>query len=185
MATFIKSAASYSDWICDSKKEICFVGRSNVGKSSLINALANQSIAKTSNTPGRTQLVNFFDFGKFRLIDLPGYGYAKVSKEKKLELLSMINEYLIKRENLIFVFQICDINVITDKDVEMADFLKNNFDNFAILLNKMDKYNKSHFDNNKHKIAKYLNVDVDKLIPISAKKKNNLNKILEKINSFL
>ena len=80
MPSFIKSCFSTKDWMNDDKREICFIGRSNVGKSSLINALANAKIAKTSNTPGRTQLANFYDFEKFRLIDLPGYGFAKVSK---------------------------------------------------------------------------------------------------------
>lgn len=185
MATFIKSASSISDWINDTKKEVCFVGRSNVGKSSVINALANNSIARTSNTPGRTQLVNFFDFNKFRLVDLPGYGFANVSKTKKIELLKIINEFLVNRKNLILVIQICDINVITEKDLEMTNFIKTNFQNYFILLNKMDKYSKSHFDNNKHKIANYLQVDSSSLIPISAKKRTNINKILDLINKYI
>ncbi|WP_412032226.1 ribosome biogenesis GTP-binding protein YihA/YsxC [Malacoplasma muris] len=184
MAMFIKSAESPRDWISDTKKEICFIGRSNVGKSSLINTLANNNIAKTSNMPGRTQLVNFFDFGKYRVVDLPGYGFANVSKSKQLDLLNIINTYLTQRENLICVFLVCDINVITEKDVEMVDFLSNNFPNFYILLNKSDKYSKSHFDNNKIKIASYLNVDVDKLIPISAKKKTNITKLFNCIDNF-
>lgn len=185
MAIFIKSAASINDWINDAKKEICFVGRSNVGKSSVINSLANNSIAKTSNTPGRTQLANFFDFDKFRLVDLPGYGFANVNKSKKIELLKIINEFLINRKNLVLVIQICDINVLTEKDVEMTNFIKNNFDNYFILLNKMDKYSKSHFDNNKIKIANYLQTDVSNLIPISAKKRTNINKVLDLINRYI
>lgn len=185
MATFIKSAASINDWINDSKKEICFVGRSNVGKSSVINALANKSIAKTSNTPGRTQLANFFDFDKFRLVDLPGYGFANVNKLKKIEILNIINDFLVNRKNLVLVIQICDINVLTEKDIEMVNFIKNNFNNYFILLNKMDKYNKSHFDNNKHKIANYLGVEISNLIPISAKKKININKVFDLIKSYV
>lgn len=185
MATFIKSAASINDWINDTKKEVCFVGRSNVGKSSIINALANNSIAKTSNTPGRTQLANFFDFNKFRLVDLPGYGFANVNKSKKIELLKIINDFLVNRKNLTLVIQICDINILTEKDVEMTNFIKNNFDNHFILLNKMDKYNKSHFDNNKHKIASYLGVDISNLLPVSAKKRTNINKVLDLINKYV
>lgn len=184
MATFIKSAQSPKDWIIDTKKEICFIGRSNVGKSSLINSLANSNIAKTSNTPGRTQLANFFDFGKFRIVDLPGYGFANVSKYKQLELLNIINTYLTQRKNLTCVFLVCDINVITDKDVEMANFLQSNFMNYFVILNKSDKYAKSHFDNNKIKIASYLNVEVDKLIPVSAKNKTNVLQIFNYIKDF-
>lgn len=184
MANFIKSAASIKDWINDTKKEICFVGRSNVGKSSLINALANKSIAKTSNTPGRTQLANFFDFNKYRIVDLPGYGFAMVDKSKKVELLNIINEFLVNRKNLVCVVQVCDINVITPKDVEMSNFLEETFGNHLIVLNKMDKHSKSHFDNNKIKIANYLQVDVEQLIPVSAKKRINIDKLLTYFNSI-
>lgn len=185
MASFIKSANSQSDWIFDNVKEICFVGRSNVGKSSLINVLSNKKIAKTSNTPGRTQLANFFDFQSFRIVDLPGYGYSSVSKSKKLILLNIIDEYLNNRQNLVGVIQICDINVITQQDIEMANFLQKKFQNHYIFLNKADKYSKSHFDNNKYKIANYLGVDVNVLLSISTKNKLNIDKALEIIKSFL
>ena len=182
MAKFIKSALKIEDWINDSKKEVCFVGRSNVGKSSLINSLANQKIAKVSNTPGRTQLANFFDFGSFRLVDLPGYGYASVDKKGKLELLRIINEFLSHRINLVLVIIVCDINVLTEKDKEMLEFIKQNFKNYYVALNKSDKHNKSHFHNNKHKFSSYLEVEEERLIPISAKTKDNLNKLKEIIN---
>ncbi len=184
MAKFIKSASNTSHYINDNVSEICFVGRSNVGKSSVINALAKSKIAKTSNTPGRTQLVNFFDFKFFRLVDLPGYGFAKVSKGKQNELAMIIEEYLSERTNLKGVIQICDMNVITSVDVEMSRFFENNYANHFIVLNKIDKLSKSHFYNKRFQIAKYLNISVDRLIPLSAAKGTNLdtlNKILKKI----
>ncbi len=185
MAIFIKSASKETDWINDGKVEICFIGRSNVGKSSLINALAKQDISRTSNTPGRTQLVNFFDFGNFRLIDLPGYGYAKVNKSKKEELNQMIESYLINRKNLYAVFQICDCNIITDRDKAMANFLRSKFSNFYVILNKIDKESKSFFDNNISKISSYLNLNKDLFIPISAKKKTNINKLENIIENII
>lgn len=156
MASFIKSCFSSKDWMIDDKKEICFIGRSNVGKSSLINALANAKIAKTSNTPGRTQLANFYDFDKFRLIDLPGYGFAKVSKSKHFELSKIISEYIYLRKNLVAVFQIIDLSVITDLDVQMSELLSSRFNQHFIVLNKADKEAKSYFDNNFSKIESKL-----------------------------
>lgn len=179
MAFFIKSCASNKDWPQDEKKEICFIGRSNVGKSSLINALANAKIAKTSNTPGRTQLANFYDFDNFRLIDLPGYGYAKIDKKKHHELSKIISEYIYLRSNLICVYQIIDISVITDLDIQMAKLFSERFANHIIVLNKIDKQNKSYFDNNISKITKLLNKDKELFIPVSSKNKTNLH-ILKK-----
>lgn len=180
MASFIKSCASNKDWPIDQKKEICFIGRSNVGKSSLINALANQKIAKTSNTPGRTQLANFYDFDNYRLIDLPGYGFAKVNKSKHYELSKIISEYIYVRTNLIAVFQIVDISVITELDIKMSQILSDRFANHIIVLNKIDKQNKSYFDNNIDKIASLFNKDKSCFVAVSSKDKTNLN-ILKKI----
>lgn len=177
MAKFIKSAAQEKDWIKDSKKEICFIGRSNVGKSTLINTLANQKIAKTSNTPGRTQLVNFFDFGNYRLVDLPGYGFARASKAKRDDLQDIIDEFICNRENLVAVFQICDCSVITQQDVEVSEYLSSLHENHFIILNKLDKQNKSFYDNNKNKISKYLNKDLENIYPISCKERTNINKL--------
>lgn len=184
MATFIKSAVNESDWIKDTKKEIAFVGRSNVGKSSLINALAKSKIARTSNTPGRTRLVNFFDFGSFRLVDLPGYGYAKVDKSQKFELSKMISEYVFKRQNIVAIFQLVDINVVMEQDLQMAQLLSQKFDSHFIVLNKVDKVNKSYFNNNVHKFEQALLVPKEKMIVVSAKTNvgiDLLNSLIKKI----
>lgn len=178
---FLKSCSSNKDWPKDTKKEICFLGRSNVGKSSLINALANQKIAKTSNTPGRTQLANFYDFGNYRLIDLPGYGYAKLNKSKHFELSKIISEYIYLRSNLASVFQIIDISVITDLDLEMSNLLANRFALHYIILNKIDKQNKSFFNNNIKNILEKFNKTIDFVIPVSSKEKTNINELKSKI----
>lgn len=181
MVKFIKSANFVDQYFEDKRNQFCFVGRSNVGKSSLINALANQKIAKTSSTPGHTKLVNFFDFDNFVLVDLPGYGYSKTSGKDSELIQNLIKEYLSWSNKLICVFQLCNIDVITNDDVEMSRYLnqlskKHNIDHI-VLLTKSDRVSNSHFDNNKLKIANYLNIDVDNLIPISAKNKTNINKL--------
>lgn len=185
MPSFIKSCFSTKDWITDDKKEICFIGRSNVGKSSIINALANAKIAKTSNTPGRTQLANFYDFDKFRLIDLPGYGFAKVSKSKHYELSKIISEYIYLRSNLYAVFQIIDITVITDLDIQMSELLSKRFNNHFIVLNKADKESKSYFDNNITKISTKFNKQKEDFICVSAKNKTNITQLKNFIYTVL
>lgn len=175
---FLKSANLVDQYFKDKRNQICFVGRSNVGKSSLINALANNSkIAKTSSTPGHTQLVNFFDFGPFVLVDLPGYGFAKTSQNKKQVIQDIVVEYLNYGHNLACVVQLCNVDVITDDDLQMAKFLKKMPYEHLVVLTKVDRLNKSHFDNNKIKIAKYLNVSVDNLLCVSAKNKTNIDKL--------
>lgn len=183
MAKFLKSATNVEMIaIDDSIMEFCFIGRSNVGKSTLINALANQKIARTSKTPGLTQLINIFDFGAYRIVDLPGYGYAKISKQKKYEINDMLNDYINNRNNLFCVFQICDIQNITQLDVSIYKDVCKRFKNVYIILNKVDKVNKSYFDNNKTKIAKQFNIQVNNLIPISGYRKQNIAYIKKIMN---
>ncbi len=182
---FIKSASKQEDWIVDEKTEICFIGRSNCGKSSLINALAKQTVARSSSTPGRTQLVNFFDCVGFRLVDLPGYGFAMVSKKVKDYLQVIIQEYLLYRKNLFAVFQVCDANVITDDDARMSNFLQQRFINHFVILNKTDKHPMSTYQNNLARTARFLGIKIDNIIMVSAKKKTNIDLIEKKIKKTL
>ena len=172
---FIKSAKEVSGFINDCKKEICLIGRSNVGKSSLINSLANnKSLAKTSSTPGRTKLINFFDCGDYRLVDLPGYGFAKLSKSEQREIQEIIETYIVESKNLHAIFQVCDANVITTLDAQMSYYFNENIDKHYIILNKIDKNNISKYKNNLKKIADYLDVDEKNIIMVSAKNKTNI-----------
>lgn len=181
---FIKSASKQEDWIVDDKTEICFIGRSNCGKSSLINAIAKQTVARSSSTPGRTQLVNFFDSSKFRLVDLPGYGFASVSKKMKSYLEVIIQEYLLYRKNLFAVFQVCDANVITEDDARMSKFLQQRFINHFVILNKTDKHPISTYQNNLAKTARFLGTKIDSIFLVSAKKKTNIDLIEKKIKNI-
>ncbi|MDE6473160.1 MAG: ribosome biogenesis GTP-binding protein YihA/YsxC, partial [Ureaplasma sp.] len=142
IAKFIKSATDVEDFFKDKRPQICLVGRSNVGKSSLINALANISnLAKVSKTPGRTRLINFFDFDKFVLVDLPGYGYAKADLKTRELIYDLIINCLNYNEKLTTVIQLCNIDVLTDDDQKMSIFLNKLNVNHLVFLTKADKVN--------------------------------------------
>lgn len=121
--------------------EIAFAGRSNVGKSSLINALLGRSIAHVSKTPGRTQQLNFFDVaGSFHLVDMPGYGYAKVSKDKKASWDSLIRDYLRGRTSLRAVFVLVDSRRgLKDVDLDIMKMLDESAVQYRIILTKSDE----------------------------------------------
>ena len=122
--------------------ECCFIGRSNVGKSSIINAVTkSKKLAKTSKTPGRTQHINLFTINqKINIVDLPGYGYAKVSKVKREELSYLIEDYLTHRANLKEVYVLIDCRIgIKDSDIDMLDLITETNKKFSIILTKIDK----------------------------------------------
>lgn len=126
----------------DSKPEYAFIGRSNVGKSSLINMLCNhKGLAKTSATPGKTLLINHFIINKeWYLVDLPGYGYAKRSKSVQQKLEQMITSYILQREQLVNVFLLIDIRLEPQKiDLEFIDWLGQSGVPFSIVFTKVDK----------------------------------------------
>ena len=140
-ASFLISAAKVEQCPPDSGLEIAFAGRSNAGKSSAINALTRASLARTSKTPGRTQLINFFSLDKDRrLVDLPGYGYAKVPIPLKQHWQRHLEAYLSSRESLCGVFLMMDIrHPLTDFDVMMLDWATSSHMPMHILLTKADK----------------------------------------------
>lgn len=121
--------------------EYAFVGRSNVGKSSLINAVLGETVARTSNTPGRTQSLNLFNVDdKVMIVDLPGYGYAKVSKEQAMRWLQRLEDYLMNRRQLTRLFILVDSRIgVRDSDLDLMDFCDANGISYQIVYTKKDK----------------------------------------------
>ena len=139
---FIGSFNSSQETPNNNLPECCFIGRSNVGKSSIINAITkSKKLARTSKTPGRTQNINLFLISnKINIVDLPGYGYAKISKTKREELRNLIEDYLINRKNLKEIFVLIDCKVgIKDSDIDIMDIISESDKKFSIILTKVDK----------------------------------------------
>jgi GTP-binding protein len=150
-AIFLQSNTDYEKCPKPDKPEYAFIGRSNVGKSSLINALVQKkNLAKTSQTPGKTQLINHFQIDKkWYLVDLPGYGYAKVSKTDREKFEKMIHEYLENRENLIYTFVLIDIRHEPQKiDMEFMSTLGEQDIPFCIVFTKADKLSQTAINKN-------------------------------------
>lgn len=141
--------------------EIALAGRSNVGKSSFINTLIERKgLARTSGQPGKTQTLNFYNMDdKFRLVDVPGYGYAKVSKRDRERWANMINEYLTQRDNLITLLLLMDFrHEPTEQDKEMKAFAEELDIPYAIVLTKVDKVKKSQWNRHLSSFVKQLNL---------------------------
>jgi GTP-binding protein len=153
-ASFIISNTDYRKCPSPDKPEFAFIGRSNVGKSSLINMLTNnKNLAKISGTPGKTQLINHFGVdNKWYMVDLPGYGFAKVSKVLKAEWDKMIREYLTLRENLVAVFVLVDSRLDPQKiDLEFTLWCAEQEVPFALIFTKADKQSHTKTMGNVHK----------------------------------
>ncbi len=158
-AEFIKSAFNESHWTLDGLPEIAFLGRSNVGKSSLINSLLQRKgLARTSNTPGRTQSINFFLINeKFYFVDLPGYGYAKVSKTMRSDWGKMAEEYLARRESLRLFIQLVDSrHKPTELDRQLHEWLVFHGKNHLIAATKADKLSNNELNKSLQKIEQAL-----------------------------
>ena len=158
---YIKSAVEEKDYPEKMGKEFAFIGRSNVGKSSLINSLCNRrNLARTSKTPGRTQLINFFDINnEFYFVDLPGYGFAKVPGHIKKTWGKIISDYLCSsREKIVFL--LLDIRRIpTNEDIEMLEWLEHNEVNYYIIFTKTDKFSNNEKFKQLKEIKKKLEFD--------------------------
>lgn len=153
-ASFVMSNTDFTKCPEPNMPEYAFIGRSNVGKSSLINALTNRkSLAKTSGKPGKTQLINHFLINKeWYLVDLPGYGYASVSKTKRAEFQRFIQDYLSKRQNLICTFVLLDSRLEPQKvDVEFMQWMGENQIPFVMVFTKIDKLSSSKLNKNLQK----------------------------------
>ena len=185
---FIKSVSNIKDLPDTAEPEIAFIGRSNVGKSSLINDLCNKKVAHTSSTPGKTQLINFFLINEsFYLIDLPGYGYAKTSKSQKKTWSSLLENYLQNSPQLKAIIFLLDIRrTPNEHDIMMNNWLKklNNIQTFYILTKK-DKLSNMQADKQKKKIAIDLFVDVSDFMFYSVTKNIGKVELLKKIESIV
>lgn len=141
-ADFVKSSSEISQYPKADRNEFAFIGRSNVGKSSLINMLMQRkSLAKISSTPGKTSLVNHFNINdEWFLVDLPGYGYAKRSKVERKQYSKIINDYVMNRENLLMLFVLIDFRIPPQKnDLEFIDMLGEKQIPFCLIFTKHDK----------------------------------------------
>lgn len=158
-AEFVKSAFERSHWTSDGLPEISFLGRSNVGKSSLLNSLLNRKgLARTSNTPGRTQSINFFLVNeRFYFTDLPGYGYAKVSKSMRADWGKMAEQYLTGRVELALSIQLVDSrHSPTELDLQLNEWLAINNKPRLIVATKADKLSNNELSKSIGKIEKAL-----------------------------
>lgn len=179
-AKFIKSASKKSEFIFDDLAQVAIVGRSNVGKSSLINTLTNNGkLAKTSSTPGRTRLVNYFNIdNKFYLVDLPGYGYHKASKGIANAWDNVMNDYFSDNPNLKLVLLLLDSRILaTDLDKQMMDYLFEKQIPALIVLTKTDKISRSELNLQIDKLSKELRYSKDRIVSTSALKKSGVEKI--------
>lgn len=177
---FVKSASKPSEFIVDELPQVAIVGRSNVGKSSLINMLANnKKMAKTSSTPGRTRLVNYFDInGEVYLVDLPGYGFAQASKTIKKEWDRVLDDYFNNTHNLKLVLVLIDSRHLpTELDVMMLNYLVELNIPYQIVLTKTDKLSRSQLNKNINDISNYIRHNKNMFISTSADKKLGSNEI--------
>lgn len=168
--------------------EIAFSGRSNVGKSSLLNRLFNRkSLARVSSVPGKTVTINFYSVGDVRFVDLPGYGYAKVPKSEKKRWAEMMEGYFNSDRNLKLVVQLIDMrHPPTKDDLQMLAFLQENKIPFVIALTKSDKLNKTEYAERFSAVQNELDfVPREYLIPFSAVTGVGSETLLQAIRSFL
>lgn len=189
-ADLLKTAVSFEQYPDTLVPEIALVGRSNVGKSSLINCLTNRNkLARTSSTPGKTATINFYQIQKdrYRIVDLPGYGYAKVSKTEQEKWSAMIDTYLSKRYNLVQVIQLVDARPAPSKDdITMADWIRHYNFNTIVVATKIDKLKKSQIDKNLTEIYNDLQMDNNSiLIPFSAEKRTGRNDLIDLFDEIL
>jgi GTP-binding protein len=177
LTRFVTSAAAPLQFPPPGAPEIAFLGRSNVGKSSLINSLVGNKIAKTSNTPGRTQTINFFQVrrpGKpnpdFVFADLPGYGYARAPKEVTAQWAQFVNPYLENRESLVLCLSLVDVTIPPQElDLQLMDWLRHMDRQFIVVATKADRISNNQLRNSLPKLCDQLQILPSQIIPFSAK----------------
>ncbi len=188
-AEFEKAFGTFSQLDSSDLPEICFAGRSNVGKSSLINKILNRkSIARVSSKPGKTVTINFYRVDNIRLVDLPGYGYAKVNFSERERWSELMEGYFNSNRNIKVVFQLIDMrHPATDFDISMLDFLSQVEIPYVVVLTKADKLNKTETEKRLSSIREELGdfAENTKIIPFSIQNNNGaeeLRRIIEEIS---
>lgn len=188
-AKFVTSATQLSECPESSIPEVCFAGRSNVGKSSLINGLLNRKkLARTSNVPGKTQQMNYYRIGDdLFFVDLPGYGFAKVPKKERDRWGANIREYLLERDKLKLILSVVDArHKPTALDEDFFYWMASNQKPFSVLLSKSDKLSRNKVNQSKalvRKILKEMNIEVP-IIPYSADSREGLEEVEALIKEF-
>lgn len=185
LTSFVTSAADPRQFPPAGAPEIAFLGRSNVGKSSLINSLVGTKIAKTSNTPGRTQTINFFKVrrpGKpnpdFVFADLPGYGYAQVPKEISAQWAEFINPYLENRASLALCLSLVDVTIPPQQlDIQLLDWLRTRYRNFVVVATKADRISGNQLKTSLQKLSQQLGVPSERVIPFSSKTRMGMEEL--------
>jgi len=184
-AEFITSAVRKNQYPETGHPEVAFVGRSNVGKSTLINAITNRrKLAKVSNTPGRTRLVNFFLINEeAMLVDLPGYGYAKISKTEKKAWGKIIEDYINGSPNLKrFVFLLDSRHKPTEDDIAMMDYFRYYGKDVVVIGTKLDKLKRNDIRKNEKIIIETLGLaESDQLMLYSSTSKENLHAVINRV----
>lgn len=187
-SSFVTSVANANKVVVDEKKQVAFVGRSNVGKSSLINMLVNNSkLCKTSQTPGRTRLINYFLINDaFYFVDLPGYGFAQASKKDVFGWQGLIEPYLKNNAMLKCVCVLVDVrHNPTEQDKQMINYLFYYQIPFVIVATKCDKLSKTKVKPALNKIAGELKVGVQNVYGISSQTSFGKDELLNKLEQFL
>ena len=182
MPSFIKSAKNGKDFP-QTQREVVFVGRSNVGKSSLLNCLYKKNLAYTGKTPGKTRLINFFDIdGKYTAVDVPGYGYARRSRQEAIDFAEMMDDYFSRKDKIRLTVMIVDSRIgLTKDDSNMKEYLEEQEIPYVIVANKIDKLSNNQLNKNKRMFFNQM----DNVIYLSAEKKTNIDQLIRVIEDSL
>lgn len=186
-ANFLTSAASPEQFVKSEKPIIAVCGKSNVGKSSFINMLANnKKLARVSKDPGRTRLVNYFDFGSFILADLPGYGFARVSKEEKVKWARLLDAFFANKSNAAHVFALADIrHEPTADDRQMIEYLYFHAVPFTVIATKADKLSKAGVARGKNTVAAAYKCGAGNVVATSSLTRYGLEETLSAIEKII